>query len=231
VLLCPLPESLAGLYLRRHDIQLIVATSRGAAVRQRFTLAHELGHHRMHGKSVLDTIDALLGRTNERSEFEANYFAREFLAPIAGVQQWLSDHGNPSPDLELLVRLWCHYGIAAQTARYRLEDVSYISKSQAAALDEQLTARRHHGMPLRLGLTELKDPHHGEETVLPSETQAALVRAYERGAIGVERVAALLATDAQTLRHRLEDSGIQPPSPLDDPLFADLDNDGHPVDM
>ena len=47
VLLLELPPQVAGAYIARRDLPLLLVNGRQAPARQRFTLAHEFGHHRM----------------------------------------------------------------------------------------------------------------------------------------------------------------------------------------
>lgn len=59
-----------------------------AAVRQRFTVAHELGHFALdHGDSPRDTPDNFSSRTNSVQERQANQFAAELLMPADAIQE------------------------------------------------------------------------------------------------------------------------------------------------
>ena len=49
-----LPEGVAGAYVNRPDCPLLFVNGAQARRRQRFTLAHEFGHHRMGHASVVD---------------------------------------------------------------------------------------------------------------------------------------------------------------------------------
>ena len=51
-----------------------------AVQRQRFTLAHELGHHRLGHAAVVDGVEQVEGGSDEPLEQQANAFAGEFLS-------------------------------------------------------------------------------------------------------------------------------------------------------
>jgi Zn-dependent peptidase ImmA (M78 family) len=87
-------------------------------VRQRFTLAHELGHVRC-GHAVemnVDDVSVLAGDTHDPREVQANAFAAELLAPRAGVAALV----DGEPGLETVVDVAARYGISALAALYRL---------------------------------------------------------------------------------------------------------------
>lgn len=75
---------LSGTYDPRHPafngMPTILINLSEAPVRQRFTIAHELGHHVLHGtKSFRDPINQLPGMLQE--EVDANAFAAALLMP------------------------------------------------------------------------------------------------------------------------------------------------------
>ncbi len=82
---------ISGMLYRDHGTTVIGVNSRHAATRQRFTVAHEIGHLLMHrGQAVF--IDRFVrvnwrdGQSN-REEAQANAFAAELLMPRAFVQE------------------------------------------------------------------------------------------------------------------------------------------------
>ncbi|MGD1148581.1 MAG: XRE family transcriptional regulator [Thermoanaerobaculaceae bacterium] len=96
--------------------------------RQRFNLAHELGH------LVLDLpggVDA---------EKAAHRFAGAFLAPVAALQRDVGRKRNTVSidELRLLKR---RYGISLQALVYRLRDLGVITDNHAAALWAEINAR------------------------------------------------------------------------------------------
>ncbi len=76
------------LLLARRRARRAVGQRHARGVRQRFTLAHELGHLRCrHDARVeVDTFETIAGKTTDSREIQANAFAAELLAPAAGVR-------------------------------------------------------------------------------------------------------------------------------------------------
>ena len=58
-------------------------------MRQRFTLAHELGHHAFADGAIIDTADAVFGSTLSPVERRARTFAAQFLIPLRAVSAWM----------------------------------------------------------------------------------------------------------------------------------------------
>lgn len=89
--------------------------------RQRFTIAHELGHHALgHGPRPRDTSQALMG-SNDFMETQANRFAAELLMPAGSVQLLVIDMGIT--DLGILAS---HFQVSEPAMRYRLKNLGYI---------------------------------------------------------------------------------------------------------
>ena len=87
VVVAALPGKVAGCCLKAGDRSLLFVNGHEYVGRQRFTLAHEYGHHVLGHEGMppdsTDTVVALFARSS--IEVQANAFAAEFLAPAAGV--------------------------------------------------------------------------------------------------------------------------------------------------
>ena len=108
-------------------------------MRQRFTLAHELGHLRLgHGGTPVDSTEILAGNTRDPREVQANAFAAELLAPRAGVQAMVSRE----PGLETVAAIAGRYGISMLAALYRLVTLRLTTRADRmrAELDDGLGA-------------------------------------------------------------------------------------------
>lgn len=82
----PLDDNLSGYIEKKDEQYIIVINSRHSPLRQRFTLAHELGHYYLHQSKLADrhTDVALFRDSNEDRlgiEYAANDFAAELLMP------------------------------------------------------------------------------------------------------------------------------------------------------
>jgi Zn-dependent peptidase ImmA (M78 family) len=116
VVVMSLPQDLAGWCWREDAVTVLWVNGEHAVVRQRFTLAHELGHVRCgHDATLVDTVDTLRAPKGTR-EVEANAFAAGLLAPKDGVAAMVGGE----PTLEDVVRIADHFGISTIAALYRL---------------------------------------------------------------------------------------------------------------
>jgi len=118
VIVAELPEGVAGCCWRDGDQVVLWVNGTHATVRQRFTLAHELGHVRCgHDTGILvDTFETLSGRSTDSREVQANAFAAELLAPKAGVEEFVTSE----PTLDDVVRLAARFGISTIAALFRM---------------------------------------------------------------------------------------------------------------
>ena len=99
-------EGFAGAYLRAAGgRRRSSCTAPDWPTRKRFSLAHELGHHRLGHEPVIDTWEAMYAFDRPPEETQANAFAAEFVAPRAGIERWLEEHAHPPVNLDLVCRL------------------------------------------------------------------------------------------------------------------------------
>ncbi len=119
-LLCKPLENLLGVYISKPNKGILVTTNRRLPI-QRFTAAHELGHHVLGHEESYDSEDSM-GLARQRVmqsplyEIEAEAFAAEFLLPkwllIAMLkrQGWgKSDLGSPETVYQLSLRAGISY--------------------------------------------------------------------------------------------------------------------------
>lgn len=81
-----LDDTISGVMISQGDKTFIGINPNESTVRQRFTIAHEIGHYRLHRKIAPTFIDKdyiVMKRSGEKSELEleANAFAAELLMP------------------------------------------------------------------------------------------------------------------------------------------------------
>ena len=153
VVVLELPEGVAGAYVARADCPLLFVNGHQALARQRFTVAHEFGHHRMGHASVVDEQQAISGKLHDPQEVRANAFAAEFLMPRAAITAWGREHVDGAVTLEQVVLLACEYGVSAQAARYALQNAGILSDTQRCEqLDEEIGAELHVEIGQRLAL-------------------------------------------------------------------------------
>jgi Zn-dependent peptidase ImmA (M78 family) len=130
-------DGLLGAYLRDPAPGVLITTKRPLSV-QRFTAAHELGHHRLGHKPSLDDESMLrrapfaTGRDYNLQEAEADAFAAAFLLPRWLVAWHCEQHGwddaalqHPENAYQLALRAGTSYTATCWTLlRYRILDRS-----------------------------------------------------------------------------------------------------------
>ncbi|SIO13655.1 protein of unknown function [Parasphingorhabdus marina DSM 22363] len=123
-----LDDELSGMALIAEDQQVIVVNATHHPNRQRFTLAHELGHHLLHGDFLRKGVHvdkAILKRSPRSSrglnsrEIEANAFAAELLMPTALVNHHVSNDFDLQDEKQLqsIARL---FGVSSAALSYRI---------------------------------------------------------------------------------------------------------------
>jgi Zn-dependent peptidase ImmA (M78 family) len=104
--------------------------------RQRFTVAHEIGHLVLHaGPPPPNATDA------NRAEKQAHRFASAFLAPAEPLLDDLADRGG-RVTLNTLAELKEIWGVAIKALVVRFRQLDVIDDDQARSLYKQISARR-----------------------------------------------------------------------------------------
>ncbi len=126
----------SGLLLREAGRVLIVVNERDAPSRQRFTIAHELGHYFLgHGSllhvdhSVFPAMvmfrDHRAGAGVDENEIEANAFAAELLMPQAFLEQDILEADVRNIE-DLIEKLASDYEVSVQAMTIRLTNLGYL---------------------------------------------------------------------------------------------------------
>lgn len=172
VVLASLPGGTSGFYVPSQPTSLVFVREDHNVQRQRFTVAHEIGHHalghasapRIHGApepagglggarppgdlgtarppGVPDPAHYRPQRAANADERAANAFAGELLAPDAGARIVLEQSAG-EPLLDRVVRLSSHFGVSAFAAVVKLQMLGEIDREGAAALRDRLGAGEH----------------------------------------------------------------------------------------
>jgi Zn-dependent peptidase ImmA (M78 family) len=181
VVVLDLPDGVAGAYVAEPGCPLLFVNGGQWIARQRFTLAHEFGHHRMGHESVVDRQVAISGYLHDPNEVCANAFAAEFLMPRRAIARWGADNvGGAQPTLEHVCVLAAQYGVSAQAARYALETAEVLtSATRKRQLDEELADELHVDLFRQLGLEPLED-----ELAAASARRPRIPRALRDTALG-----------------------------------------------
>lgn len=133
-------SDISGFILRSGKDAIIGVNSGHAGVRQRFTIAHELGHYLIHSHG-LDQVhvdrrfevrfrDQLSSEGTDGDEREANYFAAELLMPKQFIEADLSsvDKMDLVDDkfISFISELADRYDVSVQAMVFRLANLGII---------------------------------------------------------------------------------------------------------
>jgi Zn-dependent peptidase ImmA (M78 family) len=217
-----LPEGVAGAYLVRRDQPFIFLNGGEWITRQRLTLAHELGHHRIHRRAVLDGIDNIEGKSKDPLEQQAFAFAGEFLAPEQALRGWLEARGDPLIDIAVLAKLGVTFGISAPAMFVRLVDADILQRpKQRQELKRQIDKGQHRGVEKTLDLSPVEDQLarvQREQAMprLPAKLRDNALAAYAAGLIDLDRLALALRRDRDTVERLVSELGLTPREPEPD---------------
>jgi Zn-dependent peptidase ImmA (M78 family) len=131
-------DDISGLLLREEGVDPIIGVnSVNAPVRQRFTIAHEIGHLTMHqGKRlILDRLvrvnfrDAVSSTATDKQEREANAFAAALLMPDDEVVTHLArlTQGRQRSDGAIVQNLAGIFQVSRQAMEFRLGNLGLLT--------------------------------------------------------------------------------------------------------
>ena len=117
----PMEDDISGHLSLKNGTWHISVNSLHHWKRQRFTLAHELGHFFLHRWKCQNFTDKMLFRKNETSpmEVEANNFAADLLMPEREFRDYI---GEKSSKVEELAE---HFAVSALAVRVRAKKLGY----------------------------------------------------------------------------------------------------------
>jgi Zn-dependent peptidase ImmA (M78 family) len=136
--LADLGEDCSGMLVRGAGGSVIGVHYAHHPNRQRFTIAHEIGHFELHeGGTYVDRGTTLRLRSNRKNsgslleEREANQFAAALLMPATWVRRSLADHDLDLGDDESMRSLCEQFGVSTQAMVYRLTNLGIFEDTPA----------------------------------------------------------------------------------------------------
>jgi Zn-dependent peptidase ImmA (M78 family) len=194
-----------GLTMRdpaRNAVFIGIARTR-KPMRQRSTLAHELGH-------VLfeDWADVGAGNWGDRSpaEIRADAFARHLLVPVEGLREFLGDGQSVTePVLSQVVQ---RFLVSPQIAAIALHQASYIddaTKQEWMALTAPILAARFGWSDQYRALQADSDQRRAPQRLL-----ARAIKAYAEGVLPVQAIATLRGITPAAAEADLQEAGVVP---------------------
>jgi Zn-dependent peptidase ImmA (M78 family) len=199
VIVRAMPEEIAGCLWHDGAHRLIHVNGLQALPRQRFTLAHELGHARCGhpGALPVDDVTTITGGTHNPVEVQANAFAAEFLVPRSGLEQVIEG----APTLDELVVIAATYGVSAIVALFRCVTCGLVGDRRAdrlqAEIDDGRHLERHHAIAPRV--VEDRLAAIGELPYLSPSLRSSALAAALGGRASVDQAAASAGLSPQAL--------------------------------
>lgn len=162
-------HSLYGAYQRHGDAAGIVINSQHPLTLQRYTAAHEYGHHVLGHAASADDERRINRRSQEFQEIAAQAFAGEFLMPLQLVNYTLRTMGLTGKNLSLTPRqvyqLALELGVSYSAAVWQLVGQHKLTVGAGQRL------RRESPLALKTGLTGLKPADSWADVWLLDESQ------------------------------------------------------------
>ncbi|HET8661437.1 MAG TPA: ImmA/IrrE family metallo-endopeptidase [Micromonosporaceae bacterium] len=194
-----------GLTMRdpRHSTVFIGVARTRNPMRQRSTLAHELGH-------VLfeDWTDNDAGSWSDRTheEIRADAFARHLLLPLDGLQEFLENREPVTqPTLSAVVQ---RFLVSPAIAAIALRQAGYID----AATKQEWMALSSPRLAVRFGWS---DQYHAlqadsDQRRAPQRLLARAIRGYAEGVLPAQAIATLRGITAEAAEAELRGAGVVP---------------------
>lgn len=131
----PYDGNLSGMLQRRDGGAVIGVNSLHAQVRQRFTIAHEIGHFVLHPRKTtfvdevrVDYRDDRASAGTHRQEIDANAFAAELLMPDEMVQDAVSsllERGLDPAQSDFVLNLAEQFRVSGEAMSHRLANLAF----------------------------------------------------------------------------------------------------------
>jgi Zn-dependent peptidase ImmA (M78 family) len=202
-----------GLYRWNGETALIAAnSSTRSRLRQRFTVAHELGHHELHrqGQSSLLIADKdIFGRQGQPIEEEANAFASHLLMPDPAIARTLQEWQVTQITADIVARLMQQFGVSFEVSVFRLHNAGRINAGERDRLFQAKRQVAVRALCDAISFNEFID-YPLPANLLPVSFESDVFRAYAARAISDVRLAELLRTaDAEHALERFRAAGIE----------------------
>lgn len=129
-----LDDELSGMVFIKGGRPIIGVNALHHPNRQRFTIAHELGHYMLHRELITDSVhvdkqfkvlmrDSNAGTGTQRVEVEANQFAAALLMPEALVRKAIEQQSFDIDDENPLGDIAKQFKVSRQTMEYRVRNL------------------------------------------------------------------------------------------------------------
>jgi Zn-dependent peptidase ImmA (M78 family) len=139
-----LEDSVSGVLMIRDERGTILVNGAHHPNRQRFSIAHELGHYLLHPEDGTIFVDRSPVFFRDRAsssgirqqEIDANAFAAELLMPEEDLNAQLNGRPIDAFDEVSVRRLAARFGVSAQALTIRLTGLDLVTMGSGDGLDE-----------------------------------------------------------------------------------------------
>ena len=201
-----LPPGLDGLSVSRGNYRLALVSSAIPATRQRYTLAHEIGHLAADDTQDVMIDEDLFGDTEQ--EKRANVFASSFLMPESSLRRAMGTAGLVEASIGDML---ANYKVSLDALAWQLFSVRLVDKAGRERV-RQLSSRKLSLLAGHAAEYQRQLQDHGQRR-LPSGLLRRAIEAYNKGGIGVRVLARLAEIPPEML---LEQLSAPPVSDSDD---------------
>lgn len=208
VVIAQLPDGCDGLSFASDGLRVIVlATSETAPYRQRFTLAHELGHLAF-DDAFGSVISERMWESRDHEELRANSFAASFLAPPEELRAAIGSR----PVLEVFDALVLDFQVSPEAMAWRLLNEGIIDADEQRAL----AAASSRAVAMRAG----RATEYAERVELASQERpplrlvGAYLAAYSDGETTLKPAASLLGWSLERAEASFGDAARDDSDPL-----------------
>jgi Zn-dependent peptidase ImmA (M78 family) len=199
----PVDDGLEGAYLRTEGCSYILVNSSARPVRQRFTAAHELGHHFLHPDVDLAHYDQDLYTPEDRV---ANLFAAHLLMDADTVHQLAEPETDP---LRRALLIRDEFDVSLEAAAIHLCNLGLMAEADRMAVMEARDRSSIPQLARRVGLDAPPDPRPDNAIDPGAEYVAALTEVRDAGFLSDERYRAMVEPFSRTQRRRVAASPAQ----------------------
>ncbi|MFF0532469.1 ImmA/IrrE family metallo-endopeptidase [Nocardia amikacinitolerans] len=193
-----------GMTMRRGDggrVYIAVAKT-PHPMRQRSTLAHELGHVVFDDWATHPRVDS-----RDPIESRANAFARHLLVPVEGVRNLVA-HQHFGSELSMLSTVVQRFLVSPQLAAIALEQAGYISTAAKHEFMNETAPR----LAARFGWSDQYQAMQleSDRRRAPQRLLARAISGWLQNVVSIQTIALLRGLDIATVQRELTDAGLAP---------------------
>lgn len=200
-----LGEGFDGLAVASDQVKLVLVSVTMVPARQRFTLAHELGHLLAGDDQEVHVDPDVYDKSKRRepSEVRANAFAASFLMPRERLERWVAQHGLDTGSFARLVHA---LGVSPSALAWRMKELRLIDAGVQQKFEGLTTARAAVLGDWEAGFARAMAA--ASTPRVPGLLSRDLYAAYASGATTLRPYARLMGVETDDLRRSLEAGSV-----------------------